>query len=81
MTSQGSRMDQVIKVINRLSVLGSYFYAPFVPALKLWTLLHYTGTINKKVSQKKKKRKSKEEGRNCKRTTHLNSGLSNNEAT
>ena len=79
MTSQGSRMDQVIKVINRLSVLGSYFYAPFVPALKLWTLLHYTGTINKKVSQKK--RKSKEEGRNYKRTTHLNSGLSNNEAT
>ena len=62
MTSQGSRMDQVIKVINRLGVLGSCFYMPFVPALKLWMLLHCVGTINKKVSQKKKGRVKRREG-------------------
>ena len=50
MTSQGSRINQVIKVVNRLSVFSRCFYVSLVSSLELWTLLNCPDTTNRKVS-------------------------------
>ena len=60
-TSQSSRIDQIIEVINRLSVLSGSIDALLVPALELWTLLNCTDATNKEVSNKPREKK-KEKG-------------------
>ena len=73
----GSRVNQVVKVVNGLGIFSSCFDAPLVPALELWTLLNYTDTTNRKISHKKKE----ERKRTYRRSIHLDLGLSNDEAT
>ena len=60
-TSQSSRIDQIIEVVNRLSVLSGSIDALLVPALELWTLLNCTDATNKEVSNKPREKK-KEKG-------------------
>ena len=60
-TSQSYRIDQIMEVVNRLSVLSGSIDALLVPALELWTLLNYADTTNRKISNKPRKKK-KEKG-------------------
>ena len=57
MMSQGSWVDQVAKIINRLRILYSCLYATPVPAFELWTFLNYTDAANKRLVTNQGKRR------------------------
>ena len=61
MTSQGSRVNKIVKVINHLCVLNSCLDTRFVPALKLWMLHNCKDITNKRLEIKSRKKKKKEE--------------------
>ena len=59
--SQGSRINQIVEVVDRFGIFSSCFYMPLVPVLELWTLLNFADTTNRKISNKPRKKK-KEKG-------------------
>ena len=61
MTSQGSRVNKIVKVINHLCILNSCLDTRFVPALKLWMLHNCKDITNKRLEIKSRKKKKKEE--------------------
>ena len=59
MTSQGSRVNKIVKVINRLCVLNGCLDTRFVPALKLWMLHNCKDITNKRLETNQGRRRKK----------------------
>ena len=88
MTSQGSRVNQFVKVFNGLRIVQRVLNTTFIPALQFWMRLscregkeEYVSILDKtkrspfKEKKKKKKKKKREEDAPSLGVSHLRSNL------